>query len=51
MEQGVPRRRAMIAGTDYLNCPMNREEYDAFVHALLSAETAPVHGFEENDGF
>ena len=35
-------------GDDYLNCPMNKEEYDAFVEALLAAETAPVHGFEEN---
>ena len=35
-------------GDDYLNCPMNKEEYDAFVEALLGAETAPVHGFEEN---
>ncbi|MBQ9198454.1 MAG: methylenetetrahydrofolate--tRNA-(uracil(54)-C(5))-methyltransferase (FADH(2)-oxidizing) TrmFO [Clostridia bacterium] len=35
-------------GDDYLNCPMDREQYDAFVEALLSAETAPVHGFEEN---
>ena len=34
-------------GDDYLNCPMNKEEYDAFVEALISAETAPVHGFEE----
>lgn len=35
-------------GDDYLNCPMDREQYDAFVEALLNAETAPVHGFEEN---
>lgn len=35
-------------GDDYLNCPLDREQYDAFVEALLSAETAPVHGFEEN---
>ncbi len=35
-------------GDDYLNCPMDREQYDAFVEALLAAETAPVHGFEEN---
>ena len=35
-------------GDDYLNCPMDREQYDAFVEALLTAETAPVHGFEEN---
>ncbi len=33
-------------GSDYLNCPMNREEYEAFYQALLSAERAPVHGFD-----
>ncbi len=31
----------------YLNCPMTREEYDAFVDALLSAETIQPHHFEE----
>ena len=35
-------------GDDYLNCPMDKAQYDAFVEALLSAETAAVHGFEEN---
>ncbi len=38
-------------GEDYLNCPMTEEEYNRFVDALLSAETAPVHGFEENKVF
>ena len=38
-------------GDDYLNCPMTREEYDAFVLALTAAETAPVHGFEETKVF
>ncbi|MGI6200198.1 MAG: methylenetetrahydrofolate--tRNA-(uracil(54)-C(5))-methyltransferase (FADH(2)-oxidizing) TrmFO [Christensenellales bacterium] len=33
-------------GDDYLNCPMDREQYTAFYQALISAETAPVHGFE-----
>ena len=33
-------------GADYLNCPMTREEYFAFYHALVSAETAPLHSFE-----
>ena len=33
----------------YLNCPMNKEEYDAFYDALVSAERAPVHGFEAAD--
>ena len=35
-------------GGDYLNCPMNRQEYEAFCQALLQAECAPVHGFEED---
>jgi len=38
-------------GDDYLNCPMNEEEYNAFVDALLEAECAPVHGFEETKVF
>ena len=28
---------------DYLNCPMNREEYEAFWNALVNAEKAPLH--------
>lgn len=35
-------------GSDYLNAPMNEEEYGIFIRELLNAETAPVHGFEEN---
>lgn len=38
-------------GDDYLNCPMTHEQYDAFVDALLNAETAPVHGFEADAVF
>ncbi|MDD3410410.1 MAG: methylenetetrahydrofolate--tRNA-(uracil(54)-C(5))-methyltransferase (FADH(2)-oxidizing) TrmFO [Eubacteriales bacterium] len=38
-------------GDDYLNCPMNQEEYMAFVHALQTAETVPVKGFEEKAVF
>ena len=33
---------------DYLNCPMDEGQYNAFMQALLEAETAPVHGFEEH---
>ena len=33
-------------GSDYLNCPMTREEYFAFYHALVEAETAELHSFE-----
>lgn len=32
---------------DYLNCPMTREEYDAFYHALVSAKTAPLKAFDK----
>lgn len=35
------------AADDYLNCPMNRDEYDAFYEALLSAESVPLHEFED----
>lgn len=33
-------------GDDYINCPMNKEEYDRFYEALVSAERAPVHDFD-----
>ena len=33
-------------GEDYLNCPMTRDEYYAFVDALLAAEKVPVRDFE-----
>ena len=36
---------------DYINCAMNKEEYDAFVKELLAAETAEVHGFEDDRVF
>ncbi|MBN2387718.1 MAG: methylenetetrahydrofolate--tRNA-(uracil(54)-C(5))-methyltransferase (FADH(2)-oxidizing) TrmFO [Anaerolineales bacterium] len=31
---------------DYINCPLNQEEYEAFVDALLEAERIPLRGFE-----
>ena len=38
-------------GDDYINCPMTEEEYNAFYDALITAETAPVHGFESSRVF
>ena len=32
---------------DYINCPLSREEYDAFWRELCAAQEAPVHGFED----
>ena len=36
---------------DYINCAMNKEQYDAFVRELVSAQEAPVHGFEDKNVF
>ena len=36
---------------DYVNCPMTKEEYLAFWQALVSAEQAPVHGFDDSGVF
>lgn len=32
---------------DYLNCPMNETEYEAFYQALISADQADVHAFDK----
>jgi len=37
------------ADGDYINCPMTRAEYEAFVEALLTAETATLRDFELRD--
>ena len=36
---------------DYINCPLDREEYLAFVEQLKTAKEAPVHGFEDKAVF
>lgn len=33
--------------TDYLNCPLERDEYDGFVRALLEADRVQAHAFED----
>ncbi|QNQ82349.1 methylenetetrahydrofolate--tRNA-(uracil(54)-C(5))-methyltransferase (FADH(2)-oxidizing) TrmFO [Lactobacillus sp. PV037] len=35
----------------YLNCPMTKEEFFEFYKALISAETAELHGFENSNVF
>ncbi|MGI6030216.1 MAG: methylenetetrahydrofolate--tRNA-(uracil(54)-C(5))-methyltransferase (FADH(2)-oxidizing) TrmFO [Eubacteriales bacterium] len=32
---------------DYINCPMDQEQYEAFYQALITAEEAPTHSFEK----
>ena len=36
---------------DYINCPMNREEYDAFLDALLAAESVEEKEWEKLNYF
>lgn len=35
--------KSLDGGDDYLNCPLTREEYAAFVDAILAAECAAAH--------
>ena len=34
---------------DYINCPMNKAEYETFYNALVNAERAPLHDFDVNN--
>jgi methylenetetrahydrofolate--tRNA-(uracil-5-)-methyltransferase len=36
---------------DYLNCPLTRDEYEAFYQALTTAESATVHDFDKEKFF
>ncbi len=36
---------------DYINCPMNKEEYEAFYEALINAEGASLHSFDKRKDF
>ncbi|MFG1462963.1 methylenetetrahydrofolate--tRNA-(uracil(54)-C(5))-methyltransferase (FADH(2)-oxidizing) TrmFO [Xanthobacter sp. DSM 24535] len=33
-------------GADYINCPLDKEQYESFIDALLEGEKAPVRDFE-----
>ena len=35
---------------DDINCPLNKEEYEAFYDALVNAEVAPTHEFDKRKG-
>lgn len=56
-EESIDRSKVFRAarygrGTDdYINCPMTKEEYSAFYEALINAETAPLHEFENQKVF
>lgn len=47
MEHCFAASRYDKGGDDaYLNCPMDKEEYERFHEALVSAERAPIHDFD-----
>lgn len=39
------------AADDYINCPMDRDQYGAFYEALIAAESVAIHDFEEPQYF
>ena len=53
----IDRTKTFTAGrygkgeSDYINLPMNKEEYYAFVESLVSAEKADLHEFEKKEIF
>jgi methylenetetrahydrofolate--tRNA-(uracil-5-)-methyltransferase len=46
MEVAFRASRYGKGGDDYLNCPLDRSQYEAFVEALLQAKKVPTRDFE-----
>jgi methylenetetrahydrofolate--tRNA-(uracil-5-)-methyltransferase len=44
-------RSTPVADGDYLNCPLNEEEYQRFYDALMAAESVTAHEFEDVNYF
>ena len=51
MEQAWWQSRYDRGTPDYVNCAMDREQYEAFLKELITAEEAEVHGFEDKNVF
>ena len=51
MEKAWWQSRYDRGSADYINCAMNKQEYDAFLQELIHAEEAEVHGFEDKRVF
>ncbi|HTC31961.1 MAG TPA: methylenetetrahydrofolate--tRNA-(uracil(54)-C(5))-methyltransferase (FADH(2)-oxidizing) TrmFO [Bryobacteraceae bacterium] len=43
--------KSMDGTDDYLNCPLDREQYERFIDAVLAAEAVPSHIPEDNARF
>jgi len=52
---GIDMKKAFFASRygkgdpDYINCPMTKEEYDAFYYALINAREAELHDFDREE--
>ena len=51
MNEGWWQSRYDRGTPDYINCAMNKAEYEAFVAELITAQEAEVHGFEDKRVF
>jgi len=51
MESGFFASRYDKGTADYVNCPMDKEQYLAFVEELVKAKEAEVHGFDDGGVF
>ncbi|CAG0952953.1 hypothetical protein GEOBC_00299, partial [Geobacteraceae bacterium] len=51
MESAFSASRYGKGGDDYINCPMTKEEYEAFYAELVKADTARAREFEEMKSF
>ncbi len=47
MTKAYRKSRYDKGSADYINCPMDKEQFDAFYEALITAETAEMHAFEK----
>ncbi len=46
-EKAYKKSRYDKGSADYINCPMNEDEFNAFYEAVITAETAKLHDFEQ----
>lgn len=51
MTKAFRQSRYGKGGNDYINCPMNEEQYKAFYNELITAQKADVHGFDKINVF
>ncbi len=51
MERAFTADRYGKGESDYINCPMTKEEYDAFFEELIHAEVVTLHDFEKRELF